>query len=381
MQGTIEQKNATPEKIKGPTESKMPVRPIVLVVIAVVVILIIAFAAYALMRNAKENEGLKASVSPESLTVNAGVNATLDATATWNGDSIDDSPNATFKWSVSNGTLGTFSSDSKRNTTYHAGKVGGSGTISCNVTYVSEDGTSSVKVDVSLVVNAPTLAAVKVSPAGTTLVFDRAAIFNVTAENSVGDEILNIPDADIGWTVFGLPDANFTLNSTHGASVNLTANKTGTILLNVTVTVNGVEKSVSITVHVLRAAPTMILTDSKLPAGAGINWTFTEPTEALDWDQITLRLTDGTSTVNWSLTMMGLDSGTYNMSEFGPRTLGALTVFLNVTDVDGNGAVNSTDFFLFTTSGGKFLASGNYVLTIVYEPTAIDDVAQMTFKG
>ena len=378
MQGTSQKNESTPVKPIDPAERK-GMNTTVIVVVAIVVILIIAVVAYALM-TAKENEGLKASVSPESLTVDAGVNTSLEATATWNGDSIDDSPNVTFAWSVSNNTLGTFSSDSARITTFHAGNAAGTGTITCNVTYVSEDGTTSEKVEVALVVNEPAFATVKVSPPGTTLVFDRAVIFNVTAEDSIG-ETLEVPDAEITWTVWGLPEANCTLNSTHGASVNLTANMTGTILLNVTVTIDGVERSISVTVHVIKAAPTMTLSDSKLPAGAGINWTFDEPTEALDWDEMTFQLTDGTSTVNWSLTMEDLDNGTYNTSEFGPRTLGTLTVFLNITDVDGNGAVNSTDFFVFTTSGGKFLASGDYVLTIVYEPTGIDDVAEATFKG
>jgi hypothetical protein len=190
-----------------------------------------------------------------------------------------------------------------------------------------------------------------------------------------------IADENITWSVWGLPAANYTLNATHGQSVNLTANMTGTILLNVTVTVDTATKIASVTINVIEAAPTTTLSHTKLPAGAGVNWTWTEPTAPLKWDELTIQLTDGTSTVNWSVTMEGLDDGAYNTSQFVPQMLGSLMVYLNITDVDGNGAVNSTDFFLFTTSGGKFNPIGNYYVTLIYEPTGIDVVAEMAFNG
>ncbi len=381
MEGTSERKDAAPAAIK-PINEKKGISPMVLVVVAVVVILIIAVVAYVVMtRNAKENEGLKASVTPDALTVDAGKNATLEATATFDGDSIDDSVNATFSWTVSDNALGTLSSANLRTATFHAAKIGGSGTISCAVTYLSTEGTSTKEVNVSLVVNPPVLATVKVTPPVATLVFDRPVTFNLTAENSVGDEMTEIPDADITWTVWGLPSENCTLNSTHGASVNLTANASGTVSVNVTVVVNGVQKSVSIAVHVIRAAPTVVLSHSKLPAGAGINWTFNQVNGNLSWDELTIQLTDGTDTVNWSLSMEGLDSGAFNTSDFGNRTLGSLAVFLNITDAEGNGAVNTTDYFLFTTSGGKFNPAGNYVIRLIYEPTGIDVVSELAFNG
>ena len=380
MKATNLQQEPAPVKILDPAEKKGSGRMIVVAAIVVVAIIIIALVAYAvLMKGGKE--GLKASVSPEALTLNAGASQALEATASWNGDSIDDAANASFSWSVSNASLGGFSGTNQRSTVFQAGHVGGSGVITCNITYVSEDGTSYLDVDVNLVVNAPTLALVKISPSHSTLVFDRAGVFNVTAEDSVGDEVAEIAAESITWSVSGVPETNCTLNATHGASVNITANVTGTITLTVSVTVSGVTQTTSVTIYVIKAAPTLTLADTKLPAGAGINWTLTAPTEPLDWDELSIILSDGTSTVNWSLTMEGLDNGTYNVSEFGPRLLGSLTVFLNITDVDGNGAVNATDFFLFTTSGGKFSASGNYVITLVYEPTEIDVVAELPFNG
>lgn len=379
MDGTSEAKEPVPVKIIGPSKGKWPMSPKVIAVVAVVAIVIVAIVAYAaLMMN--EEEGLEATVSPETLTLNAGATESLEATATWNGDPANASA-TTYSWSVSDPGLGNFSEPNSRATLFQAAEVGGEGTITCNVTYTSDDGTSSVEVDVDLVVIGPTLASVEITPPGTTLVYDRAVVFNMTAEDSLGDEMTDIADENITWTVWGLPSANYTLNSTHGASVNLTANMTGTILLNVTAMVDGVSKSTSVTVQVIEAAPTVTLSHTKLPAGAGVNWTWAEPTQPLMWDEITIQLTDGTSTVNWSLTMEGLNGGEYNTSQFAPQLLGSLTVYLNITDVDGNGAVNSTDFFLFTTSGGKFNPIGNYVLTWIFEPTGIDVVAEMAFNG
>ncbi len=380
MEGASEPKTPAPVKSKSATEGRWPASMKIVAVVFVVLLIIVSIVAYAVLMN-KSSEGLKASVIPTSLTVNAGASDTLEATATFNGESIDGSPNASFRWSVSDSALGNFSATHSRTTTFEAAKAGGTGTITCNVSFVSEDGSLSVEVVVNLVVNAPTLASVAVSPPGTTLVYDRAVVFNVTAVDSVGDDIMDIPDADISWTVWGLPEANCTLNRTHGASVNVTANMTGTVLLNVTVAVDSVTRSSSVTVHVIVAAPTVTLSHQKLPAGAGINWTWTEPTSPLKWDEVTIQLTDGTDTVNWSLTMEGLDGGTYNMSQFAPRVLGALTVFLNITDVDGNGYMNSTDFFLFTTSGGKFNPISNYVMTLMYDPTGLDTVAETAFNG
>ena len=375
-----EPKEASAVKSKGPAEGKTPMNMKVVAVLAVVVVVIVAIVAYAVLTMSAK-EGLKATVSPESLTVNAGENKSIEATASWNGDSIDDSSSVSFSWSVSDATLGNFSDSSARMTVFQAKKIGGAGTITCNVTFVSESETSSVEVDVSLVVNAPTLATVSVSPSHATLVYDRPVIFNMTAEDSVGDDINDIADADITWSVWGLPQEICSLNTTHGASVNITANMTGTVLLNVTVVVDSVTKTTSVTVHVIIAAPATALYHSKLPAGAGINWTWDEPSEPLEWDELTILLTDGSSTVNWSLTMEGLDGGAFNTSQFGYRVLGALTIYLNITDVDGNGAMNSTDYFLFTTSGGKFNPAGNYVMTLMYEPTEIDIVAEMAFNG
>ena len=69
-----------------------------------------------------------------------------------------------------------------------------------------------------------------------------------------------------------------------------------------------------------------------------------------------------------------------NTTEFGPMTLGSLTVFLNVTDLAGNGLTNLADFFTFTTSGGKFNPARDYIVTLIYKPT-LDVIVQSAFRG
>jgi len=380
MEGTSEPKVAAPERKAGTPakQGTMSTRTLI-VVLAVVVILIIAIVAYAVLMQSKK--GLDATVSPETLTMNAGASAPLEVHATWNGDSIDDSPNATFAWTVSDASLGSFSAANARNTNFVAGSTPGSGAITCKVSYTVEGDTSTKDVEVELVVNPPVLSLVEISPPSRTLVYDRNVTFNATAVDSLGNDITGIPAANMTWTVWGIPTENYTLSTTIGASVNFSANTTGTALLNVTVTHKGVTKTAGVTLPVIRAVPTLVLNPKKLPAGAGANCSLTEPTEPLKWDELIIQLTYETSTINWTLTMEGLDDGAFNMSQFAPQALGSLTVFLNITDVDGNGAVNSTDYFVFTASGGSFTPSGSYLITMIYEPTVVDIVAEASFNG
>lgn len=347
------------------------------VVIAVIALIILAAVSYMMWKSDDEEEVLAATVTPESVAVDAGATVALVANASWNGESINEAAGVEFTWSVSDDSLGMLSSVSARITNFAAGKVGGSGTITCNVSYLHEDELFNASVDIDLVVSPPTLTTVSVAPSEITLIFDRAQVFSASAIDSVGDTVTGL---NFTWTVEGIPAANYTLNSTWGTSVNLTANITGTAWVNATATYNGVSKTGSALIPIILAPPTMTMSWANMPGSMGINWTCDEPTAPLSWDEITMYLTDGTTTVNWTLTMGGLDSGSINKTAFGPRVLGALAVFLNVTDMTGNGSVNATDFFTFTTSGGKFNPAKSYIVTLVFSPS-LDVIAQSTFRG
>ena len=349
----------------------------IVVVIAVAALIILAAASYMLWVPEDEEEVLEATVTPATAEVSAGATLALVANASWNGESINEALGTEFRWSVNDATLGSLSSPYARITNFVAGKAGGSGTITCNVTYIHEEASFNVSVTVDLVVNPPTLATVTVSPSEMTLIFDRGQDFAASAIDSVGDAVTGLTYT---WTVEGIPAANYTISATTGISVNVSANTTGTAWVNATATSNGVTRTGSALIPVIVAPPTMDMDWANMAGGTGINWTCEEPTAPLDWDQIVVYLTDGTATVNWTLTMGGLDSGSMSMAEFGPKSLGALTIFLNVTDVTGNGSVNATDYFTFTTSGGKFNPAKDYIVTLVFTPS-LDVIVQKTFRG
>ena len=363
-----------PKPKPGMNEQK---KMILIAAIAVVIILVLAAAASLLSSPSEPEKVLLLTINPDPATVNAAQSMELVANATWNGEPIEDSLNALFRWSLSNPSLGTLSATTEHLTVFTAGKVGGAGEVLCNLNYIREGKQFNASASVSLMVNPPTLASVSVTPAQRTLVYDRVQVFNATAIDSVGDTVTGL---NYTWAVGGIPSTNYTINRTWGMSVNLTANATGTAWLNATATYNSVTKSGSAVLPVMAAAPTMDISRSNLPGGAGKNFTCSEPTLALQWNEITVYLTDGTVTVNWSLSMAGLNSGSLNMSEFGPRNIGTLVVFLNVTDMAGNGSVSIGDFFTFTTSNGKFNPARNYVVTLEYKPT-LDVIAQSTFVG
>jgi hypothetical protein len=352
-------------------------KAIVIAAIAVVAVLVLAVAA-SLLASPKDHEGvLLLTINPDPATVDAGQTMDLVANATWDGDSIDASPNAQFKWSLGDSLLGSLTTTTERLTEFLAGDVGGVGQILCVLSFIQSGKQMNASASVTLTVNPPTLASVSVAPSQRTLLYDRVQVLNATAVDSVGDPVIGL---NYTWTVEGIPSANYSINSTWGASINFTANATGTAWVNATATYNGVTKVGGAVLPVMAAAPTTILSRSNLPGGAGKNFTCSEPTLDLHWNEITVYLTDGTVTVNWSLSMAGLNSGSLNMSEFGPRNVGTLVVFLNVTDMAGNGSVSADDFFTFTTSNGRFNPARNYVVTLEYKPT-LDLIAQMTFVG
>jgi hypothetical protein len=350
---------------------------IVIAAIAVIIILVLAAAASLLSSPKEHEEVLLLTINPDSATVNASQSMELVANATFDGEPIEDPLNAIFRWSLSDPSLGALSATTEHLTVFTASKVGGTGEIVCKLNYVRKGEQFNASASVTLVVNPPTLASVSVTPAQRTLVYDRIQEFNASAIDSVGD---TVPGLNYTWTVEGIPSTNYTLNSTWGASVNLTANITGTAWLNATATYNGVARSGSAVLPVMEAAPAMVISRSNLPGGAGKNFTCSEPTLALHWNEITVYLTDGTVTVYWSLSTAGLNSGSLNISEFGPRNVGTLVVFLNATDMTGNGSVSDGDFFTFTTSNGRFNPARNYVVTLEYKPT-LDVIAQSTFVG
>ncbi len=91
------------------------------------------------------------------------------------------------------------------------------------------------------------------------------------------------------------------------------------------------------------------------------------------WTDVTFQLSSGANTIAWAnLTDQDLDSHEVNQTwHYGhPQSLGSMSVWFNVTDLSGNGRLDSGDSIEFTTeSDSRFSSDSTYTLTILYEPT------------
>lgn len=115
----------------------------------------------------------------------------------------------------------------------------------------------------------------------------------------------------------------------------------------------------------------MVLDRSSVPSGYKV--LLTDATSEVKWGDVIVQLSEGTDIDSWSnLTTADLVSpvtpAVWNCGE--PKTLGNLSVFLNITDIGGNGKINRGDSLTFSTfTSPTFSTSLTYTLTLVYKPT------------
>jgi len=95
----------------------------------------------------------------------------------------------------------------------------------------------------------------------------------------------------------------------------------------------------------------------------------TLPTAEASWTDVTINLLQGSTTVGaWEPVSGDLDTGVLVTAPYGLQG----GVFLNVTDVGGDGNIDNGDYFTLTGA-----LSGSYTILMVYEPTS----GQMTEKA
>ena len=98
-----------------------------------------------------------------------------------------------------------------------------------------------------------------------------------------------------------------------------------------------------------------------------------EPTSGVRWGDVAIYLSDGTNNAVWNnLTTDDLAGPPTPRSWcYGsPMALGDLQVFLNITDLAGNGEMNRGDYLTFTTSSlATFSPTARYELTVLHEQT------------
>lgn len=88
----------------------------------------------------------------------------------------------------------------------------------------------------------------------------------------------------------------------------------------------------------------------------------------LTWSEIDLILSDGTNIVSWTnLTAADLTSASAPVTwHFGsPAHLGPIELWLNVTDLNGDGGPGFGDHMDITTGGTQFSHSVTYTLTVM----------------
>ena len=95
----------------------------------------------------------------------------------------------------------------------------------------------------------------------------------------------------------------------------------------------------------------------------GKKCTLTQPTAEASWTDVTINLQQGGTTVSWEPVTGDLDDGTLMTAPYGLKTL-TVAIYLNVTDLGGDGNIDNGDYFTLTGA-----LSGSYTILMVYEPT------------
>ena len=115
----------------------------------------------------------------------------------------------------------------------------------------------------------------------------------------------------------------------------------------------------------------MILTKNTVPNGVRIQ--LTDATAEVKWGEVMIQLSNGAVTDSWNnLTTDDLYGTTMPLVwHYGSAmALGNLSVFLNITDLSGNGKISRGDWLTFTTfTSPSFDIRTTYTLTLIYAPT------------
>jgi flagellin-like protein len=125
-----------------------------------------------------------------------------------------------------------------------------------------------------------------------------------------------------------------------------------------------------------------VATFTKSSVSNGFKFTFTPFSKDTVWGDLFIVLIDGsgnTATFD-NMTTLSLSTGSPVTVSFGSRTLGALSVFMNVTDQAGNGYANQGDSYSLTTSGGIFSNAVTYEVFLMHNPTG-SQINSMSFLG
>jgi flagellin-like protein len=119
------------------------------------------------------------------------------------------------------------------------------------------------------------------------------------------------------------------------------------------------------------STPTVLIQDQETTGADGIKVIFAGPTSDAEWGDIIFQLDDGTDIIAWDdHTSDDLGTGdpiTYNYASV---VLGTVNVYLNITDLTGNGGLDRGDYVVVDLAGGQEWDGGtDYLLRLIYNPT------------
>jgi len=113
----------------------------------------------------------------------------------------------------------------------------------------------------------------------------------------------------------------------------------------------------------------------------GMKFMFTQLSRETVWGDIMILVSDGTNNSAFTnISTEALHTGIAVIASFGYQSLGDLKVFLNVSDLTGNGYINGGDYFTLTTSGGDFAIDVTYEVTVIHNPSD-SRIVSATFQG
>jgi flagellin-like protein len=113
----------------------------------------------------------------------------------------------------------------------------------------------------------------------------------------------------------------------------------------------------------------------------GFQFEFTPFSKETTWGDLQVVLIEGNHSAAFANMTTSEMKGDYGHTKcFGCRALGTLEIFMNATDLAGNGYINQGDHFTLTTSGGQFLDTIHYDIYLLYRPNGAQ-ICTMSFQG
>ncbi len=200
-----------------------------MIVAVIVAILLIGSAAFVLLSGGEKE--LTGEIDPDPIDVGAGESVTLTVNVEYDGDALDADVDVEYLWSVSPITMGSFDRRAVQTVELTAGDEGGSGTVTCEVTYNDVN----VTVSADLTVADPYLASVTISPASDTIAPGDSQVFSAKAYDTVSGEMSGIT---FTWSVWNMSSADYALTTINSTSVEFSPTAEGVAWLNASATLD-----------------------------------------------------------------------------------------------------------------------------------------------